>query len=152
MWCGRVGLCKAHDLCSHIRRQNYCTNKVWIFYNFLSSKTKLFFLRIIFVFPWRYFFITSQSLLFTLGFFSIIKKSFFFQPDVKIEQTFEIFNFHRVQLQIVNQLELQLTKEKDRLTAMMRHLKLELNKTGELVRIILFIIRFQISQDSRILV
>ena len=39
---------------------------------------------------------------------------------------------HRVQLQIVNQLEFQLSKEKDRLSSMMKHLRLELNKNGDL--------------------
>lgn len=38
----------------------------------------------------------------------------------------------RVQLQIVNQLEMQLTKEKDRLDAMMKHLQLEVTKSGDL--------------------
>ena len=41
----------------------------------------------------------------------------------------------RVQLQIVNQLEFQLTKEKDRLMSMMKHLRMELNKNGELTPI-----------------
>ena len=38
----------------------------------------------------------------------------------------------RVQLQIVSQLELQLTKEKDRLQGMMKHLQLEQTSNGEL--------------------
>ena len=38
----------------------------------------------------------------------------------------------RVQLQIVNQLEFQLSKEKERLEAMMRHLGLEISKNGDL--------------------
>ena len=38
----------------------------------------------------------------------------------------------RVQMQIVSQLELQLTKEKDRLDGMMKHLQLEQTKNGEL--------------------
>ena len=38
----------------------------------------------------------------------------------------------RVQLQIVNQLDLQLQKEKDRLDAMMKHLQLEITKSGDI--------------------
>ena len=38
----------------------------------------------------------------------------------------------RVQLQIVNQLDLQLQKEKDRLDAMMKHLQLEVTKSGDI--------------------
>ena len=38
----------------------------------------------------------------------------------------------RVQLQIVNQLDVQLQKEKDRLDAMMKHLQLEVTKSGDI--------------------
>ena len=38
----------------------------------------------------------------------------------------------RVQLQIVNQLELQLQKERDRLDAMMKHLQLDVTKSGDI--------------------
>lgn len=38
----------------------------------------------------------------------------------------------RVQLQIVNQLEFQLAKEKERLNSMMKHLRLEISKNGDL--------------------
>ena len=38
----------------------------------------------------------------------------------------------RVQLQIVNQLDLQLQKERDRLDAMMKHLQLDVTKSGDI--------------------
>ena len=38
----------------------------------------------------------------------------------------------RVQLQIVTQLDLQLQKEKDRLDAMLKHLQLEVTKSGDI--------------------
>lgn len=41
----------------------------------------------------------------------------------------------RVQMQIVSQLELQLTKEKNRLDGMMKHLQLEQTKSGELKKV-----------------
>ena len=38
----------------------------------------------------------------------------------------------RVQLQIVNQLDIQLQKERDRLDAMMKHLQLDVTKSGDI--------------------